>query len=198
MPDLNHDDIVQQYHNTTIFYKGKPHKVKRIGMDDVTIMDLRTQRRKDVEFKLKDFLPVQTRLGMVNMDGVSVYVRRTIRKQYLTGLNNTNTECVAIAGLTPIDRRVIVEKVKEMECPEFADMLLGHYPTVQSAYNQAVKIGGTVAFDKQWALDAIGNVFLRTELIGQYENGKIVLDKSFKHFGVLLKENHEEAVRNFR
>src|SRR6476660_5481498 len=187
VPDLNHDDIVQQFGNTTFFYKGKPHKVKRVGMDDVRILDLRTQRTKEVEFKLKDFLPVQTRLGMVNIDGVAVYVRRLIRKQYLTGINSTNTECIPLNSIAAGDRLAAQLKVREMECPEFADMLLGHYPTLESAWAQAKKIDGAVAFDKQWALDASGAVYFRTDKVGAYweSDKRIELDEPFKHYSVL-------------
>lgn len=200
MPNLSHNDIVQQYAEAVVFYKGKPHKVKHIGMNEITLLDIRSQRKKFVEFNLKDFRAPQTRLGMVNLDGSVVYVRRTIKKQFSVGLTATNTEFISLDAPSSIPRMEAKSKVKMMECPEFGDMLLGHYPSMKEAYLQAKEFVGTVAFDKQFAIDWRGSVWHRLISIGHYSDEKenILFAKEYKHYSILLKEHHEEVVRDFR
>jgi hypothetical protein len=200
MPDLEHDDIVQQFNNSVIFYKGKPNKVARIGFDNVVLLDLYSQRKKEVEFKLKDFVAPPVRLGMVNLDGACVYVKRSIRKQFATGLTTGNTTFHMVPSLTSSSRREIMAKVNEMACPEFADMLMGHYPTIQSAFNQAQKLGGAVAFDKQFCVDVGSQVFYKESLVGSYNTvtDEIVFTDAHKHLSILLKGSYAKAPRTFR
>lgn len=199
MADLNLADIEQQYANTVCFYKGKPHKVRAVGAK-IKLLDLITQKNKLVDFSLKDFSGPRTRLGFVNCDEGVVYVSRLPIRIMLVGINTSNCRVEAPEDqMAPFDLGHITKKVQAMECPEFANMLLGHYPSLKKAFEQAKAFEGTFAFDKQFAVDGAGHVYFRTQQVGNYSSktGEISFFKNKEHLQLLIGNAYEKAARTF-
>lgn len=199
MLDISYQDIRQQYLNSVVLFKGKPVKVKKVYEDrTVRILDLRSQRSRDVVFDMKHFSPPVTRLGYVNRDGAAVYVSRKPQRQYQTGVSASNC---SVAGFIRTDELLNIEEVvKAMECPEFADMMLGNYPSLPEAYKEATKNFGSVAFDKMFAVTYDGKIFYKNIHAGTYreENDSIDFLQSVQHLRVCLKGKYAEAPRTFR
>ncbi len=89
MAELALNDIIQQYSGTVILYNGAVSKVKQVGAK-IKLLDLMTQKTKEVEFSFKAFQPPLLRLGFVNVDEAAVYVQRLPMRIYKTGISNEN------------------------------------------------------------------------------------------------------------
>lgn len=199
MADLAIADIEQQYANTVCFYKGKPHKVRGVG-NKIKLLDLLTQKTKSVEFSLKDFTGPRTRLGFVNCDDGVVYVSRVPSRIMTVGINTANCRLDILEDAEcPVGNSAIIRRVSEMECPEFGRMLLGHYPTLKAAFKQANEENGTVAFDRQFAVTARGQVYYRNVLSGVYNasTNEIKFNKGKEFLQLLIGKAYEQAARTF-
>lgn len=197
MAELSFDDIVQQYSDCVILYKGKPHKVKEIDHPNkVKIFDLITQRSKWVDFSFKTFAPPVLRLGYVNLDEVAVFVYRIPVRNFYTGINNINCKVIANKGsFTKNNVNTVVEKVSRMDSPEFADMLLGHYPPLKEAIKRAQEFIGSVAFDKQFAVDHEGSVFYKGVRVGDVKGDEVVFSSGNEHLSLVLGNEYETTAR---
>lgn len=201
MPEpLALNDIVQQYSGCVILYKGKPHKVKNVGAQ-VQLLDLHSMRKKMVDFDQKDFAPPLLRLGYVNIDNTSVYVSRKPARLYQVGINQNNfIVSPNKRSLYDGDINEVVKKVIAMEVPEFADMMLGHYPTLQSALknDNFFRSAGSIAFDKQFAIDSGCYIYYKGTNVGRLNGSeKIVFNKGMEYLGILLENGYEKATRTF-
>lgn len=199
MAELNIDDIQQQYGNTLCFYRGKPCKVKSVGKR-IKLLDLVTQRNLLVDFSLKDFSGPRTRLGFVNVDESVVFVSRNTIRVMQVGINAANCQFTYPEQASfPHGIAYVVAEVQSLDSPEVANMLLGHYPALKNAYSTAVEFEGTVAFDKQFAVDCQRNVFFKTELVGRYspENNTIKFNKNKEHLSFLIGERNGQIPRTF-
>lgn len=199
MADLNPADVEQQYGHTVCFYKGHPHKVKRVG-DKVKLLDIFTQRSKTVEFSLKDFSGPRTRLGFVNYDDSVVYVTRQPVRMMQVGITQNNCRFLTISEeYYPNGRHAAVEKVATMECPEFGEMLLGHYPPLKSAFKLAEENRGATAFDKQFAVGFDGAIYYKDQLVGTYDKktNTISFKKGKEFLQLLLEKRYEKDARTF-
>jgi hypothetical protein len=197
MDDISDQDKIQQFQDTLILYKGKPCKVKQIG-PKIKIFNLVTQRPSFVEFSLKEFAPPSLRLGFVNIDEAAVYVSRKHIKQFQIGLSKSNCSFFVNDNMYVPDRRGAIHKLASLECPEFSDMLFGHYPKLEDAFAQAKEFKGAVAFDRQFAIDCRKQVFYKRWFVGYYEGGKkIVFDDKYQYLSLLLNGEYEKAKRTF-
>lgn len=197
MADLSAADIVQQYDKCLILYKGKPHKVKQVGVD-VKLLDLSTQQSKFVQFSFKDFAPPILRCGYVNIEENAVYLARKPVRLYHVGLHQNNCEFLTQASTSCVPGRDALVKVMTLECPEISNMMLGHYPTLKSAYEQATKREATYAFDRQFCVDARARVYYKTKRVGTYNGNVVEFERGFEYLSVLLGGEHEKATRTFR
>lgn len=197
MADLALNDIVQQYNNCLIFYKGKPHKVKRCG-ETITLLDVTTQRAKQVEFKLKDFSAPPLRLGYLNVEDTATYIARMPIRMFSVGINVNNCKFHTQAGGEGLSNAVST-KIHEMECIEYGDMFFGHYPPFESALKQAIYSGGAVAFDKQFCVDYVKRIYYKGELVGYYDQKqkKIDFTKGKEYLSILLEDYREKDLRTF-
>jgi len=197
MVELSYEDIIQQYSDCVILYKGKPHKVKEIDHPNkVKILDLNTQRSKWVDFSFKTFAPPLLRLGYVNQDEVAVFVYRTPVRNYFTGINSLNCKIVGNKeSYTRNNVGSVVSKVSQMDSPEFADMLLGHYPSLKEAVTRAEEFAGSVAFDKQFAVDLERKVFYKGYQVGNVYGDTVVFSSDNEHLSLVLGNEYETTAR---
>lgn len=197
MHNLSLQDQIQQYGNSLILYKGKPHKVKSIT-GEVKLLDLKTQRTKLVAFDLEKFQPVVLRLGYVNSENNAVFVARKPMRQFCTGIKSDNCSIGGNRGMsTQFDMRTSELRVKQFDTPEVYDMLMGHYPSLKSAAKEAHDLMCSIAFDKQFAIDAAWNIFYKDTKVGSYDGVKIIFNKSHEYLSILLDGKYEKATRAF-
>lgn len=196
MAELSLADQQQQYGNSLILYKGKPHKVKQIA-DTVRLLDLATQRIKYADFSLKDFAPPFFRFGYVNVEETVIYVQRLPLRIMQVGVNDNNCKFAWNYGDRNRNREEAFRKVAAFECPEVLDMLVGNYPNLKTAYKKAMEHAGSYAFDKQFSVNFNGEIFYKTKSVGFiHEDDKIIFNKNCEHLDLLLGDAYEKALRD--
>lgn len=195
MADLNLNDIIQQYNGCLIFYKGKPHKVKRCA-DVITLLDVATQRTKLVEFSLKDFSAPFLRLGYLNVDNTATFIARKSVRMMNVGLNLNNCEFQSHPPAEGIDHKLEM-KIYDMECVEYGDMFFNHYPSLEEARKKAQKLAGSVAFDKQFCIDYNDRIYYKGGHVGAYSGKQIEWKAGKNYLSTVLGEYDEKNLRTF-
>lgn len=201
MADLSVADIIQQYDKTVILYKGIPHKVKQVAKT-IKLLDLVKQKEKLVEFSLKDFNSPVLRLGYVNMDETSIYVSRKPVRMMKIGIDYHNCDFLANAN-SPCPNSIsdVIGKMKYMESIEFGKMMLGHYPSLKDAFERAASFEGSVAFDKQFAVDAYANIYFKGNQVGKATESLKEKDITFypehQFLSLMIGNSYEHDARAF-
>lgn len=198
--NLSFEDIIQQYANNIVCYKGKPVYVSNVrGDKTVNVKDLESGKEAKVAFNLKDFKATKERLGMVNVDNTVIYLTRIPVRRMEIGLNGRNLSIGKVAcPALDSDYRAFAN-IQSLQHPSIADTLAGNYPTFPKAYRKATDTNGTYAFDRQFAIDFEGNIYYKTKCVGKAPAkaksvNEIIFFDNFKHLIILLEGNHEKTV----
>lgn len=162
---ISAEDARMMYQDTICEFNGS--LVTVIGIDDdlkTLVRELSTSKLKNVKFSTDKFsAPVNGRLGYVNYGSVAAYYVRRPKRQYKNGLCNRNVQLIrgefeytrqeldvvngAIAG-TILDAN-------------FENCYRNIYPSFEEAQVALQQGARLVAFDRQFALDSLGNVFYK-------------------------------------
>jgi len=197
---LSLDDIIQQYMNNVVVYKGKLVKVVDVkGDKTVKIKDLESQKQAVVGFNLKDFRPPKERLGMVNVADSVIHLSRIPVRKMEIGLNGKNLKMTYLGCPYPQGLRETQTMLKGYDLPEVADTYFNRYPVFPKAFKKAIDSQGTCAFDRQFAVDFNGNIYYKQMAVGtvplKAKNvNDIVFSDKFKYLSILLDGNHEKTI----
>jgi hypothetical protein len=173
MLEIEVGDIVQMYKHSIITYKNKPVYVVDVARDgEVEIFDISTQRGSFVPFSLKEFKPLNRRLGFVNSRGSAVYVARLPVRKYKVGISQENVKVSTLNAYYPQGKPETRDHVKQLRSPEVYDALMDKYPSFKEALAYVRKREGAMAFDKQFAVDTEGSVFYKTSIVGTIKRDK--------------------------
>lgn len=170
--EMSINDIERDFTQSIMLYKGRP--VKFIGIDyDYTanILYLATKRKSSVVFSLKDFKPLQGRVGMVNLHGTVVYWSRTPKRMMTFGLrfNNSIEKYVFRSGTN--EAYVAYDEFKRLVSQRIAHAIMGKYPPLSKAYSLAKEYKGACAFDKQFSVVYNGEIrFKNGEVVGRLDD----------------------------
>lgn len=199
--ELSYDDIVQQYLNNIVSYKGRIVYVEKVGIDkSVRIFDLIDQKYSTTHFSLVHFKPPRARLGMVNVFGSVLYLSRIPVRNYGIGIYRKNLEIKSLKVEYSVGIADTKEAIKRLTDISIANTLSGIYPSFvlcMSLLND--KTASAIAFDRQFAISAKGEVFYKTEKVGKVsltatDVKEIEFNDGYKHLAILLEGNHERTI----
>lgn len=207
MEALAYQDIVQQYHRTVVLYKGEPVNVTAVGEDmptKVRVLDLLQQKTRTVQFNLVDFTPPTFRIGMVNIGGSCLYVvRKPVRKMQV-GVNSSNCNVSHIPEAKYLEGAgECMSQVSKFTGVEIGNAIKGIYPSFEECLDFIKNFRGTMAWDRQFAIDCRRQVFYRTALVGNLPRNctkadKIQFAKGYEHLDILLGDNCDQTLQASR
>lgn len=205
MPELSINDVIQLYEGTLCKHKETFVKIEAVkSATVVSVFDLRTQRRKDLPFKLEDFGAPLGRIGFVNHCNWAFYITRQPVRRYQVGAspNNIQIKCPGWENPAHHPLAQASSEIKNLKLATIMDSLEGNYPTFNDALDKAVERKGLYAFDKQFAISYDRNIFFRTEFVGilpprTRKKERIVFQQRYEHLELLLNQDYEKTARTF-
>lgn len=202
MAEIANADIETLYSNCLVIYKGALVRVMSIDYGDdpvkFTILNLSTQKRQVVPFKLEDFKSPEKRIGFVNIMQSCVYVARLPVRKYHFGINYANIEIRCPAVRYPHDRVSTKDMIRKLNSVEIYNAYAGKYPSLQEATENARKWNGACAFDKQFCVNYNGDVFYKEIKVGVVDNNAIKFEDKYSYLEIVLEDNYEKTSRTFR
>lgn len=199
------EDLRRDLQGCVVMHKNKPVYVTNIGRDGtVYFRDLLSQREASAPFTLEGFSNPLRRVGYVNVMGSCLYVTRDPLRKFFMGLHPNNLNIKAIPGLDyPQGAQHTKMRVQSMCIPELGDAIMNKYPTLAQAIKRAKDTGGACAFDKQFAVSNGRYVFYKGTVVGRVAStakaaADIQWEQGKEYLSILLDNNHEKTVRDFR
>lgn len=175
MRDISVRDLITMYRNSLVLWRGQPVTVLDITEDyEFSVYDLKSQKIKSLNWEPDDFAAPTVRIGYVNLGTNCTYIHRIPSRRYKIGLSADNVKKVYTDHpLNQGEEDIASYILHRMRAPQLYKALMGEYPTLQEAYEDAVDCKGTVAFDKQFAVGCDGSVFFKGTRVGTYQSGQI-------------------------
>lgn len=205
MPDveLSYHDQEQLYESGLFEYKGDLVKVINTNNGKFSIKYLKTGKSQSVPFDPKHFKVPDNRIGMVNFNKSAFYIERKTIRQYILGPAPSNIRVHNLIGAPEEDDglnylKESMKKIGELELPCILDSYQNRYPSLIQAFEKAIETNGTVAFDKQFAIDCLGRVYYKWNQVGQYKHGFIDFIPKYSFCIILLEDCYEKTSRNFK
>ncbi len=185
-------DIDHIFGKCVIFYKNKPIFIEQILPNyEVAVRDLLAQKRLNIKFNLKDFSNPVRRIGFININKSVVYCYRTPVRKFKAGLCESNIRINLIDVEYPFGREQTRAKIRSLYFHEVGEALVNSYPTFKEAI-ELIKLGYcAVAFDKQFAIDNRYHIWYKTQIVGSFDNKKIIFHSEMSHLHSLLGKNYE-------
>ena len=205
MDEISIGDIEALFCKTLVLYKGTPVYFKSISMGREAIL-LVLEHGKDirVKFELEDFSAPRGRIGFVNHGNLAFYFARRPRRQYAVGVNTHNIVVSTLRYLSHERQMAAHSEICAFNKKALHFAMLNQYPKFKEAFEQAVKTGGAVAFDKQFAIGSDGMIYYKNKLVGKHSLDKepslknIKFEKEFDFLQLPLLQNHGKAAKTFR
>lgn len=166
---ISYEDASSMYTKTVVQYKKSPVLVVSIDPNmRALIRDLATGVLSRVNFDLDDFTNLDNRLGYINFDIFSIYLKRKPMRIYKVGLTTENMEVnkgdFKYEGSDLDFVRSINYGLTETN---MADTLLGRFPSFAEVYEKVrTKESRILAFDRQFALSYKGGLYYRGKQVG--------------------------------
>jgi len=202
MAKVSVQDLRTFYQGCVVMIDGQPSLVTRINEDrKVQYKNLTTQLMGVILYDENRIKSPNARLGMVNINGVAVYLmRRTIRR-YMMGLSQENTIAQSLKHVDYRNVGLNPDMLGNVATAEVAATLLGKFPSFKEALAQVKTFGGVVAFDRQFAINEQRIIYYKNNPVGVLPVGDvdpecILFDDEYKYLSCLLNEvTHEKIAR---
>lgn len=160
-------DLITYFKNTVCMINGRPAYVIRISEDrEFYYKDLLSNENKIMEFDPKKIKGPDSRLGMVNLNGVAYYMQRRPVRRYQMGITKENTVIHGLAGVDYRNAGINNEVLNRIDSSEVANALMGDYPSFADALERVKTFGGVVAFDRQFAIDENRRIYYKKDVVG--------------------------------
>lgn len=204
MDEISIEDIESLFCKSLVLYKGAPVLFKSITMNrEATLLLLEHGKDIKVKFLLEDFSAPRGRIGFVNHGGLAHYFSRKPQRQYVVGVNGRNIAVKTINYLNA-ERQIVANKeIRDLDKKAIHAAMLNQYPKFSEAFAQAIKTGGVVAFDKQFAVGSDGIVWYKAIRVGTHSLDKqaslknIVFLKEYEFLQLPLLQNHGKTTKTF-
>lgn len=198
MDELSLNDVEQLLLDNIVEYDGKDLMyVTEIGRNEGILFvrghSYSENTVKTVEFRRSKF-KAPPRIGYVNYEKGAIYVSRRPVRTWGLGINSNNTT-LFLQGVKVLFSNQIVKT------SELHKAYKNNYPPLSEIVSYRREY--TIAFDKQFAIDAGNFVYYKGNLAGGLPaNGKhssqIQWDSGFDFCEILLENNYEKTVRTFK
>ena len=204
MDEISVGDIESLFCKTLVLYKGAPVFFKSITMGREAIL-LVLEHGKDirVKFSLDDFSAPRGRIGFVNHGNLAFYFFRKPQRQYAVGVNSRNISIHTLRYFNAERQMAMHKEVSQFDKKSLHMAMLNQYPKFSEAFAQAIKSGGAIAFDKQFAIGSDGVVWYKSRAVGQHSLDKqaslknIVFQKEYEFLQLPLLQNHGKTSKTF-
>lgn len=185
-------DQQMMFQGCIVLVKNKFVYVITVRDNGWLVKTLRDGKQHFLTGHLKDVSPPYARLGMVNFPGGAVYVKRVPQRLYRVGYSNENVK----VDYLPLryDERALIRW--ELESTNVYDCLKNKYPSLETAINESKLIQAPIAFDKQFAVDARGDVCFKTTKVGKVKEGQVVFSSGNEYLELLLGDINGKDLRN--
>lgn len=196
MAELSYDDQVQLYRGSVVEFEGGLVYVRDVDHNQFQIIRAGQHLREWVGFNM-DAFKAPKRIGYVNYQNGALFVSRVPRRLYCVGLRRDNVQITCDGNLIPpgyLD--VLVEGKGIIEAYQ------GKYPTLYKAFQLAKASSISVAFDKQFAIDHLRNIYFKGYKVGIIPKGyvrkvNIQWDAGYEFCEYSLSPDYEKTVRTF-
>lgn len=156
-------DLIQYFKGSLFLYRGKPVYCNSVRGNELRILILESQEEHYVVYDPSTCTPIGGRIGNVNHNGGVCYVSRKPSRQFQIGINPNNTSFRTV-GSDPTGR--VRAAIQGLNKSVIADAIAGKYPNIAQAFHRATVKGGTVAFDRQFAIDFQGVIYYHNKGVG--------------------------------
>jgi len=201
LDELSYADIVQQYQNNLVSYKGRHVYISRVFEDKrVKIFDLESRLTEVIPFQRHDFSVIKKRLGLVNIGDSVIYISRIPVRKMGIGINSNNVSISPLPVKYPQGRDEAIYAIRSLVHEGINNTLKGKYPSFQQALEQVcAEKPSTVAFDRQFAVTSELSIYYKTKFVGIVSKdaksaSDIMFADQYKHLSILLENNHEKTV----
>jgi hypothetical protein len=194
---LSNDDIVQQYYKNIVIYNTKLVFVSHCKDGIVTLNPVGVAKNFNVKFERKLFKPCLNRIGMINVLGSVIYGSRNPVRKMQIGHNRNNISLHYIKGLEYKEGAMATKDyLYNVNCVEIGNSLENNYPTFEKALEIIDKKSGinAVAFDKQFCLDKLGNIYYKLDCVGKVKDKRIEFKSGKEHLELLLENSYEQYI----
>lgn len=201
---LSHADAVQLYAGCWLEYKEN----QLVYLSEIShefkarIKNIENGKSAIVPFNTVDFKPIGNRLGFVNTEFCALFVYRKPVRRFSVGLCSNNIGVAFSQECYMTDsRREAHDGLLRLTNNDIAATIRGDYPDFATAMDQAKDAGGSVAFDRQFAVDKTKNIFYKDKLVGKAKDRTvdgIQLKEDFKYLGLILRGENAKDLRDFR
>jgi len=193
MLNMSVEDIHQKYNNSVVMIDGAAKYVTKVISDEfLRVTDLRTQATEDLAVSPRN-LKSPERIGFVNLFNSVIYGQRNSMRIMRNGLCKENVEFKVLECPSPKSKGTVLAHARTLYYPELADALENIYPDLKVALRRAKQHNGTVAFDKQFAVDCNGDVWYKIYKVGKVVKGAVVFDDSAASLSCLLGDYNADA-----
>lgn len=201
MAELALNDAIQLYHDTICMYKGQPVRVVSIDVDfNVLLIYLRQDKRTKVKFEHELFGPPLGRIGFVNEGVHAFYITRQPIRRYQVGISRGNIQARGVPGNSLQAFRRDQDACRRMSSKAWGKALDNDYPTLVAAMRIASEHNGSVAFNKQFAVDFNRFIYYRDKRVGYIPPRmstvkRITFDKGYEYLDTLLTQSNDKTTR---
>jgi len=191
---MNLNDVKQKFEGSIVLYAKRPVLFIKVAGDmSCRIYDLMKQEEEQVQFELEKFTPPPPRIGMVNVANSVVYVTRTPMRRYSLGLTK-ETLCIDTLDCVYPDGAAMAEReIGTLKSKALGSTLLNKFPTKQQAFRRISQFAGTVAIDKQFAVDSNGVLWYKREQVGKHNFNQLFFNEDYEHLQILLDKSYEKS-----
>lgn len=156
--EIGHADQMTLWKNSTIEYEGRYYWVLNVmGSYHFHLWDLEEDRELLLNTEGVPLNSIRQRLGYVNHKGRTYYLERQAYRQFSAGLTRNNVSARG-KDLPP----------ELLRSKGLSDTLKGIYPSEAEVYAVG-KAGGSIAFDRQFAVGKRGCIYYKENFVGTYD-----------------------------
>ena len=192
-------DLIQYFKGSLFLYQGKPVYCNGARGNTLHVMMLEGRGEYDVVYDPSTCTPVGGRIGNVNYNGGVCYVSRKPSRQFQIGINANNTTFSTV-GPDPTGR--VRAAIQGLTKEVIVDAINGKYPPFREARRRATEREGTVAFDRQFAVDFLGQIYYRNKRVGIIDAAhvgveNVVFDEDFKYLQLIIGGPNGQDYQHF-
>lgn len=199
---LSRDDIMQQYLNCIVKYKGRIIFVDSVDeYCKVIFTYLETMKREIAPFNLTDFKVANNRIGMINHNGFVFYGERVPSRKMFIGLSRNNFNMVRLLAPTGRDYLNSRDALLSLKDAAIFNSMVNKYPSFTRCLEltENNKNIDAMAWDRQFAIDKQRNIYYRSNAVGKLPLGKdkesdIVFSKGYEYLSIVLEGNYEKTI----
>ena len=190
LTDISIDDLQTLFANSLVRYNKKPVLIKTITGARCAFCTYLDDKGKSFEIPISDtsfdFEPVP--LGFINHKGEVYWSARLPSRQWSQGLTSKNLVVSPLTGdAKNSDTLLHIKEILTLKTKSLLACIEGSYPSLRNAIRLIDTGANSVAFKRNLAITAEGDVFFKNKQVGVWkEDGEIVTKRGCKFIEEVL------------